>query len=89
MDTPIRDVTQVSLDQILAYQKVLQKEPSQTSGTDSALGTDEASVIRRAGELAREILQTEQTPEVSVDWTQIDSEESARTAAESIVKYGV
>lgn len=89
MDIPIRDVTQVSLDQILAYQQALQKESAGTPGNQPGLIADDASGIQKAGELAREILQTETPPNIVIDWNEIDLPENAYQAAKSILKYGV
>ena len=89
MDTPIRDVTQVSLDQILAYQQVLQKDKAQSAADPLGLIRDEASAIQKAGELATEILQTEKPEDLPIDWAQIDSPENAWLAARSILKSGV
>ena len=89
MDIPIRDVMQVSLDQILAYQQTLQKGSTGTTGNLPGLVADEASVIQKAGQLAKEILQTESPPNIVVDWNEMDSPENAYQAAKSILKYGV
>jgi hypothetical protein len=89
MDNSIRDVMQVSLDQILAYQQALQSQSAGTPGNQAGLVIDEASVIQKAGELAKEILQTETPANSAVDWKEIDSPENAYQAAKSILKYGV
>jgi hypothetical protein len=89
MDIPIRDVTQVSLDQILAYQQALQKEIAGTLANQPGLVADDASVIQKAGELAREILLTETPPQSVLDWDELDSPENAYQAAKSLLKYGV
>lgn len=89
MDIPIRDVMQVSMDQILAYQQTLQKGSDGTTGNQLGLVTDEASAIQKAGEMAREILQTETPPNIAIDWNEIDSPKNAYQAAKSILKYGV
>jgi hypothetical protein len=89
MDSPIRDVMQVSLDQLLAYQQSLQKESAGTPANQPGLVVDEASVIQKAGQLAMEILQTETPPNIAVDWNEMDTPENAYQAAKSILKYGV
>jgi hypothetical protein len=89
MDNTIRDVTQVSMDQILAYQQALQRENAPTSGNQPGLVADEASVIQKAGQLAMEILQAVTPPNSADDWNEIDSPENAYQAAKSILKYGV
>ena len=73
MDIPIRDVTQVSLDQILAYQQAVQKDSAGAAANQPGLVSDQASVILKAGDLAREILQTEKKPDIVLDWTEIDT----------------
>lgn len=88
MDIPIRNVTQVSLDQTLAYQQAVQKD-SAAAANQPGLVSDQASVILNAGDLARDILQTEKTPDIVLDWTEIDTPENAYQAAKSILKYGV
>ncbi len=89
MDNPIRDVMQVSLDQILAYQQAVHKQSAGTPENQPELVSDEASVIQKAGQLAREVLQTEPTSGRIIDWTEIDTPENAYQAAKSILKYGV
>jgi hypothetical protein len=89
MDSPIRDVMQVSLDQILAYQQAVQKQSAGTPENQPGLVSDEASVIQKAGQLAMEILQTDPTSSSAIDWTEIDTPENASQAAKSILKYGV
>jgi hypothetical protein len=89
MDNSIRDVMQVSLDQLLAYQQSLQKESPGTPANQPGLVADEASVIQKAGQLAMEILQTDTPPNIAVDWNEMDSPENAYQAAKSILKYGV
>jgi hypothetical protein len=46
-------------------------------------------MIQKAGDLAREILQTEKTQDITLDWTEIDTPENAYQSAKSILKYGV
>jgi hypothetical protein len=89
MDNSIRDVMQVSMDQILAYQQSLQKDTAGTVASQPGLIADDASGIQKAGQLAMEILQSETPSNIALDWTEIDSPENAYLAAKSILKYGV
>ncbi|NLH15495.1 MAG: hypothetical protein GX455_02840 [Phycisphaerae bacterium] len=89
MSIPIQDVTQVSLSQILAQQKVQKTESTGLSDNTTGLVSDQASVIRKAGQWAAEILKTGETGKMTIDWTEIDTPENAYQAAKSILKYGV
>lgn len=89
MDIPIQDVTQVSLNQILAQQKTQKTESTGLADNKAGFVSDQASVILQAGQWAAEILKTAETGKISVDWSEIDTPENAYQAAKSILKYGV
>ncbi len=89
MDIPIQDVTQVLFNQLLVQRQMQKAESPETADVPSDFVADQASVIRKAGEIAKEILKTDETENIRIDWTEIDTPENAYQAATSILKYGI
>jgi hypothetical protein len=79
----------VSLDQGLRITGSQRENSSSRSDIAPISGADDASVIRKAGELAGKVLQIEDSRELRIDLEALDTPENILLAAQSMLKYGV
>jgi hypothetical protein len=80
---------QVSLDQVLKANVSNRETSSSLSESSFVLFEDDPSGILKAGELAKEVLQVEDSQDLTINPELLDTPENILQAAKSILKYGV